>query len=150
MKKPIFGDCFRFPETDLDIVAIYTHRNAMMGDLIHIYCSELDIYRTPSCGRPMLSCFFPLNAALKRGIVTLIDRLPVPPHLSEFPLFRSASIHPKTGERGQWWLWDGNREWRAPTSFDVSHLPDRAIFTDLAIYKKMRRICAEPQEHKQI
>jgi hypothetical protein len=59
--------------------------------------------------------FFPLNAAIRQGIVRRVANLPVPPRLREFPVFRDGLEDPATGKVRDWWLWDGKREWRVGT-----------------------------------
>src|SRR5258708_33450499 len=49
--------------------------------------------------------FFPVRAAAWRGIGGVVDHQDDASHARAFPLFKS-------GRPGNWWLWDGEREWR--------------------------------------
>ena len=56
--------------------------------------------------------FFPLQAAVNRKIFDVVHNCQVPPAAQEFPLFRAAGHIDRTGRVRDWWLWDGEREWR--------------------------------------
>ncbi len=54
------------------------------------------------------SVFFPLGAALNRGIFRIVANVAVPKTKRAFPVFGSLSDDGKF-----WWMWDGKREWKA-------------------------------------
>lgn len=56
--------------------------------------------------------FFPLRAAVREGIVTILANEPVPPEAKEFPIFRAGVADPKTGKVKAWWFWDGEKSWK--------------------------------------
>jgi hypothetical protein len=56
--------------------------------------------------------FFPLRAAKKKGIVAIAGSLEIPTALRKFPLFRERGGISRDGKVLNWWLWDGNEEWR--------------------------------------
>lgn len=94
-----------------------SHRNKLMGALVRILPglhrerpSDLsELARQPTA----YFTFFPLEAAVRGKQVTRLGRVDVPPHAQAFPLFRAAGqIEPGTGKVLDWWLWDGEREWR--------------------------------------
>lgn len=52
--------------------------------------------------------FFPLNAALTRGIVSVIGNMPIPTKWQEFPMFRvKGLIDKETKKAKRWGLWNG-------------------------------------------
>ncbi|MEJ7569364.1 MAG: hypothetical protein WKF41_13995 [Gaiellaceae bacterium] len=56
------------------------------------------------------SVFFPLHAALGRGIFRIVANEQIPPSKRPFPIFRSRA-RPEI-PAGPWFYWDGDREWR--------------------------------------
>jgi hypothetical protein len=56
--------------------------------------------------------FFPVAAALNQKIVSLAGNLAVPSQFADFPLMRKAGLEPLGGGKLDWWLWDGNEDWR--------------------------------------
>ena len=73
--------------------------------------------------------FYPLSYMLKEGAVRIVAHAPVPEHAREFPLFRAAgNIDEGTGRVVDWWLWDGQREWRiGELTPELLRLPIRSI-----------------------
>lgn len=56
--------------------------------------------------------FFPLQAAINKGIVTIVANEPVPAHAQKFPIFRNGNISPETKKVRVWWFWDGEKSWK--------------------------------------
>lgn len=56
--------------------------------------------------------FFPLRAALARKLVTKVGSEPLPEHARRMPVMRMAGARDATGTVLDWWLYDGQREWR--------------------------------------
>ncbi len=74
--------------------------------------------------------FFPLDAALRAGVVKAIGNYPIPRSAAGFPLFRTGVPNPATGEVETWWFWDGEREWRVGSISDEQQsMPIREILT---------------------
>src|SRR5258708_17996155 len=87
----------------------YTHQHAMFGGLIRVL---LGTYRErPSNfaelvrGPDQFRIFLPVRASASRGFIRIVSNEEIPPYALPFPLFKS-------GRPGNWWLWDGEREWR--------------------------------------
>lgn len=118
---------------------ILTHRHQLMGDLVQIYCAG----RTDEWhGTPDVTVFFPLGAAIRQGLVEKTGVIAVPPHLAEFPVFRSAHHDPATGAVGSWWCWDGAREWQYDgPSEDIAHLPYWEAVNDTALLELLAERC---------
>jgi hypothetical protein len=55
---------------------------------------------------------FPVQAAVKRKIFSVVGHAAVPLHATKFPLFRNGLVNPQTGKVEQWWLWDGKQSWK--------------------------------------
>jgi hypothetical protein len=68
--------------------------------------------------------FFPLGAAVKRRLVEIIGNIPVPPEMQTFPIFRSGTPDPRTNKVANWWLWDGDKEWRVG-KLNLAAIPKR-------------------------
>jgi hypothetical protein len=56
--------------------------------------------------------FFPVGAAINRGLVTFVGNVPLPVSMREFPLLRQRGRIELGGEVTSWWLWDGTKKWR--------------------------------------
>jgi len=56
--------------------------------------------------------FFPLKQAVNRGYMETIGNATIPPKYTPFPIFRNGTPDPETKKVSNWWLWDGEREWR--------------------------------------
>lgn len=87
----------------------YTHQNAMMGWLIRVlpglFEKRPEDFAELARGRERYFIFFPVTTAANRGLVTIVAHEGIPSHAQPFPSFRAGTV-------GNWWLWDGEREWR--------------------------------------
>ncbi len=82
--------------------------------------------------------FFPLQAALNKGIVQIVAQEEVPLHSRKFPLFRAGNDNPATGKVEQWWLWDGEKSWKIGKLTDEQmDLPIKEICNDLALIQRI-------------
>ena len=117
-KRPRFGDVVEIVTPKGVAYAQYTHRHTeppRYGALIRVLPGLHDarpkdfsaLVRQPE----QFSVFFPLGAAVHRGIVTIVAHEPIPEAARPFPLFR-AGIKDPSGRVRTWWVWDGQREWR--------------------------------------
>jgi hypothetical protein len=112
--------------------AQYTHRNAKFGSLIRVlpgfYADRPVDLATLVSGPSTFVVFYPVRAAVSKGVATVVARVPVPQHASEFPLFRSGTPDPFSGKVNNWWLWDGEQSWPVGAlSPDQRRLPIRMI-----------------------
>jgi len=57
--------------------------------------------------------FFPVGAAVSLGAVTNAGHVPVPAQARSFPLLRRRGKILADGRVVDWWLWDGEKLWRA-------------------------------------
>jgi len=109
-----------------------THRHAEYGELIRVLegvhadrpADLAALVRAPD----VWLGFYPLDAAVEQGRMTVIGDAPVPPERAGFPLFKTGVPDRDTGQVALWWLWDGEREWRADVSpEELERLPVRGI-----------------------
>jgi hypothetical protein len=94
----------------------YTHEHRdppRMGSLLRVLPGVFD--QQPDLAslveqEERFSVFFPLHAALRRGIFRIVASEPIPPNKRQFPIFRSQARDELSA--GPWYYWDGKREWR--------------------------------------
>ena len=86
------------------------------------------------------SVFFPLQAAVTKGLVEIVGNVALPSDMSAFPVFRSGLIDPKTKKVNCWWLWDGKREWRiGQLTAEQRKLPIRGVWNDTLLVKRIEQ-----------
>lgn len=115
----------------------YTHQHSMFGGLIRILEGIYDkrpsepVLAAMTARRERFQIFFPVRAAANRGLVKIVAHEEVPPHAREFPLFKS-------GRPGNWWLWDGEKEWRVGDLSPAQlRLPSREIWNDTMLANRI-------------
>lgn len=85
--------------------------------------------------------FFPVRAALSRGIVRKIGSHAIPDHSKSIPVFRAGVVDPAVGKVADWWLWDGEREWRVGSITDEQQkLPIRGSWNDTILIRRSRKV----------
>ena len=88
----------------------YTHQHERYGGLVRAFdlvsSNRLASIESLRFVPIRFSTFFPVRAAKKEGIVTVVGSLPIRESLQDFPIFQARA----PGE-GPWWLWDGETEW---------------------------------------
>jgi hypothetical protein len=136
--KVQFGDILEIRTSKGLAYAIYTHRHEQSpkyGALIRVFDQ---LYQSRPVGISDLvnipirfSTFFPLQAAVEKGIVEIVGNVSTPDSLKSFPLFRSGVIDPQTKKVRTWWLWDGEKSWRVgDLTIEQRSLPIRGIWND--------------------
>lgn len=119
----------------------YTHRKGAFGALIRVleglYVARPEVDQFAN-SRTRFHVFFPVQAAANRGIVARVGNIDVPIADRAFPLFKiSSPPNPATKER-QWWLWDGEHEWRTgDLSPEYRNLPVRAVINDTLLIQRI-------------
>jgi hypothetical protein len=85
------------------------------------------------------STFVALHYAAKDGCFEVVGHADVPPHLKDFPIFRAAGLmDPKTNEVVDWWLWDGEKEWKiGALEPEQRKLPIRALATEAMLVHRI-------------
>ncbi len=85
-------------------------------------------------------CFFPLGAAVQRGLVKYVGSPPIPKSDAEFPVFRSGNVNPMTKKVDKWWLWNGRSTWQVNTLTDEQRrLSIRAIWNDTLLRERLEQ-----------
>ncbi len=82
--------------------------------------------------------FFPLQAAVNRKIFAVVESCEVPERARHFPLFRAAGYVDRTGKVHDWWLWDGEREWRVGRlTPEQTKFPIRSVINDTLLIQQI-------------
>ncbi len=88
-------------------------------------------------GPEQFTVFFPLGAAVARGIVKIASQEIVPEPFRKFPIFRASHLT-REGYKGGWWLWDGEKEWYVgELTLEQRHYPIRAIWNDTLLIQRI-------------
>lgn len=142
MKKIMIGDIVEIDVAGGYCYAQITHKNKMYGELLRvasgIRSGRVDNLEDLMGADIAFTIFFPLGAAVKRGLVRIVGNVPVPKHLSTFPTFRAGMVNPKTQKVDDWWLWDGEREWRVgQLTPEQKEFPIRSIWNDTLLRERI-------------
>jgi hypothetical protein len=83
--------------------------------------------------------FFPLQHAVNAGIVAVVGTADVPAEARKFPLFRMSGLpDPMTHKVRDWWLFDGQREWKiGPLTSEQRSLPIRETINDTLLKERI-------------
>ncbi|GGY20444.1 hypothetical protein [Paludibacterium paludis] len=122
--------------------AQYTHKHKQYGALLRVfgnfYCARPGDFAELVKNRPAFICFFPLSAAVDQGIVSIVDNVAVQSEAQAFPTFRAGVIDPSTRKVGVWWLWDGEKEWRAgELTAEQRKFPIRGVWNDTLLIERI-------------
>ncbi len=111
MKRVGFGDIIEIKTSKGLAYAIYTHKHARSqyyGWVIQVFDKLYDARPanvTEMSNKPIrFAVFFPLPAAVNRGYVEVVARVPIPDNLKPFPIFRNGNVDPTTKKVPEWWL----------------------------------------------
>jgi hypothetical protein len=126
------GDVFETATEHGPLYVQLTHDHDEYGELIRVLggthdpCS--DDVEALAAAPDVWRGFYPLRAAVRQGHMSPVGHAPVPAERAAFPTFKIGQRDPRTGDVAQWWLWDGEREWRVDAlDADQRELPDRGI-----------------------
>lgn len=121
MKKVKIGDIVEIPLPGGEFAyAQFTHYHQApprYGALLRVFTGAHESHREKFEDLPgsevQFVTFFPLQAAVNKGLVRIVFNLPVPPEAQKFPTFRvSGLIDPTTRRALSWGIWDGEKEWK--------------------------------------
>jgi hypothetical protein len=143
MTKSRIGDIAEIKTEKGLAYAQYTHKHKQFGALIRIfsklYESRLSDVSQLADAKVAFVCFFPLNAAISKGIVTNIGNITVPLNAQKFPTFRDGVADPKTGKVNTWWLWDGENEWKVGVlTPEQRKFPIRGVWNDTLLVERIQ------------
>jgi hypothetical protein len=142
MTKPRVGDIVEM-RTDRGLAyALYTHEHKSFGSLLRVFrrafSSRPTEFETLLEEALQFATFFPLAAAVQRGIVSVVGRVRIPAKLKDFPIFRDGVADPKTRKVSNWWLWNGEREWSIGTlTEEQKKYPIREIVNDTLLKERI-------------
>jgi hypothetical protein len=86
----------------------------------------------------LYSIFFPLQAAVNRGIVTVVGNYRIPPFAQPLPLFRHGFGHPKTNKVAEWSVWDGDKLTKVGAlTPQIKKLPLLSIWNDTLLRERI-------------
>jgi hypothetical protein len=111
------GDIIEIPTAKGLAYAQYTHKHqqsphygALIRVLDGLFESRPKDFADLVKKRHRFVVFFPLGAAVNRGIFSVVAHGEIPEEARSFPIFRSGFID-RDGKVDNWWLWDGEKEW---------------------------------------
>lgn len=144
-KRPQIGDIVEIKTPKGLAYAQYTHKHdeppkygALIRVLPGLYKSRPSEFSELVQQTERFFVFFPLGAAVARGIVTIVAHEEVPKRCRPFPLFRDGVKNPATGRVETWWLWDGEREWKVgDLKPEQYNLPIRAVWNDTLLIQRI-------------
>ncbi len=142
MAKPKIGDIMEIPTKKGFAYAQYTHQHAQFGALIRVFDV---IFQKPHeelshvAGSPVrFSTFFPIRAAVARGIFRIVGCADIADQNKGFPVFRAGIGDPGTKKVSVWWLWDGKTEQRVGEITDEQRkLPIRSGWNDKMLVERI-------------
>jgi hypothetical protein len=142
MAKLKIGDVVEIKTANGLVYAQYTHKHKQFGALLRVfrrfYEARPDDFVKLVEDKPTFMCFFPLNAAVDRNIVSIAGNVMVPSEAQAFPIFRDGIVDPATRKVGVWWLWDGEEEWRVgELTAEQRKLSIREVLNDTLLIERI-------------
>jgi len=122
--------------------AQYTHRHKQYGALLRVFGNFCDTrpndFSELVKNKEKFMCFFPLGAAVNRGIVSIVGNVAPPLEAQKFPIFRSGIVDPVTRKVAIWWLWDGEDAWRVgELTAEQRKLSIRGVWNDTLLIQRI-------------
>jgi hypothetical protein len=115
-KRVAIGDIFQILTTECICYGQVLHKHAKWGFVVGVFYDFPDRRPDDFTGYvnrvPDYVTTFLINHAVSQGLFTVVGNVPVAPCNATFPTFRNAN-NPSHGDATIWFLWDGEREWRA-------------------------------------
>lgn len=142
MKKLQLGDIVEIatPNGKAYAQLVNTHRQygSLLRVLRGVHSDRPSDLKRLVAGEAQFVVFFPLQAAVKAGIVHVIGTERVPDEFRAFPVFRAGVADPKTGKVATWWLWDGHKEWKVGALDEQQkRLPIRGVWNDTLLVERI-------------
>ena len=124
--------------------AQYSHKHDQWGALLRVlpelFANRPTNFVDLAAQKENFVTFFPLEAALRRGILRVVSHQEVPDHAKQFPLFRAAGFVDRAGRVHDWYLWDGQKEWKTGSlSAEQLALPIRALWNDTLLIERIEQ-----------
>jgi len=136
------GDVIEIRTTKGLAYAQYTHKHKQYGALLRVFNqihpSKPSDLKELIAQHASFSCFFPLDAAVDRGIVSVVGNTAVPPEAQAFPIFRAGVVDPSNHKVAVWWLWDGAKEWKVgELTYEQKKLSIRGVWNDTLLVERI-------------
>jgi hypothetical protein len=136
------GDVFQIKTSIGEAYFQYTKKNPTMGSLIRVlpgtYSAEEVNLKELVDVKTNFWIFFPVGAALKRGIIKKAGHFPIPEHSLEAPTFRAGVTDPLTKRVETWWFWDGMKEWKVgEINVEQRKFPIRGSWNDTLLIQRI-------------
>jgi hypothetical protein len=140
-KRAKIGDVVEITTKNGYSYAHFTHKHPTHGALLKVfnrnYPQRPDRFIGVVEGEPDFMCFFPLAAAVSRGIVTIAANVELSEQARNFPVFRGG-LEGDDRKVKSWWLWDGEREWCVGQLTDEQKgLSVRQVLNDAALVDRI-------------
>lgn len=141
----MIGDILVFSDESCSAVIYHTHDNKLMGSLVRVFCcgnSDADPADIVNESIPIITCFFPVKAALRGKLLKRIAICAPKGDLALFPIFKCEGIDMNASGRASFWLWDGLREWIYDGKHsDLIDYPTREIINDTLMIHRVKSLC---------
>ncbi len=146
LMRPRIGDMIEIKTSKGLTYALYTHKHddpPKYGALIRVFSKVFperpDDLQVVTSSPVQFTTFFPLGAAVKRGLVQVVGNIKVPDALKPFPLFRVAGLmDPATKKAIRWGLWNGERSWRTYNlTPEQRKLPILGVWNDTLLVERI-------------
>ena len=161
-KKVRIGDIIETPTANGLAYAQFSNTHARYGALLRVLpgfskVRPSDLFALVHQPEAFVA-FFPLQAAVNQSLFELVGNAPVPDFAKPFPLFRTGVVDPSTRKVRDWWLWDGEKEWKVgEITAEQRKFPLRGIVNDTLLIGKrpvhpprqLRRVSSS-SDHPQI
>lgn len=120
----------------------YTHKHRQYGTLLRAFAGFHETrpsVLTELVTRPSaFQCFFPLGAAVDKGIVSIVGNVEPSAAENNFPTFRAGVMNPATRTVEVWWLWDGQEEWKVgDLTAEQRRLSIRGVWNDALLRERL-------------
>jgi len=142
MAKLKIGDVVEIKTAKGLAYAQYAHKHKQYGALLRLFGDFYDVrpnsFTELVNHKPTFMCFFPLNTAVSRGIVSIVDNAALAADAQIFPVFRAGVTDPSTRKVGVWWLWNGEKEWRVgDLNAEQRKFPIRGVWNDTLLIERI-------------
>jgi hypothetical protein len=143
-KRPQIGDVIEIPTSKGLAYAQYTHQHPTHGGLIRVFDilfeSRPNGFSELVNGAVRFSTFFPVAAAIKRGIFKVVGHENVIPQNQAFPIFRNGVGDPQTKKVAVWWFWDGQKDWKVGEITPAQRkMPIVGVWNDTLLVERIER-----------
>lgn len=136
------GDVLEIPTRQGLAYAQVTHVRKPDGPLIAVlpgfFSARPKDWTWVAAAAPRFRVFFPAAHAVSRKIISRVANCPMSPEVAKFPVLRCAGFVDRSGVEHDWWLWDGEREWRVTTlSPEQRRLSPREVWNDSLLIERI-------------